>query len=204
MELTSQVRVAVRAPSQDWKLTVLRSGVQTIDRRLADITCDDNGNAVAVWAQRDGIWSSIRPGSGDWEPPSQVAQPQTLPLGQAFSVGLDGNGTGVALWASGFYDPGSRQTIELSELRPNGPILQRLTLPRPTRVGVAGRFTVRAFPWGSSFQRIRWQFGDGTAANGARVTHRYRDAGKYAVTVSARDAAGFTTALNGSVQIRRR
>lgn len=35
-----------------------------------------------------------------------------------------------------------------------------------------------------------WEFGDGTTATGARVTHRYREAGEYRITLAIQDDSG--------------
>jgi hypothetical protein len=42
----------------------------------------------------------------------------------------------------------------------------------------------------SSLSQVRWNFGDGTAANGGSVSHAYGSAGAYTVTVTATDSRG--------------
>ncbi|GAA2160164.1 putative membrane protein [Humibacillus xanthopallidus] len=47
-----------------------------------------------------------------------------------------------------------------------------------------------------------WDFGDGTSADGPRVTHRYRARGQYGVTLSVVDNEGVERSITHSVQVR--
>jgi bacillopeptidase F len=48
-----------------------------------------------------------------------------------------------------------------------------------------------------------WRFGDGKKGKGRRVSHRYRRAKTYRVTLTVRDAAGRTAKLTHSIKVRR-
>ena len=48
---------------------------------------------------------------------------------------------------------------------------------------------------------VRWDLGDGTAADGAAVVHVYDAAGTYLVTATATDAAGNLTSARAAVEV---
>ena len=64
-------------------------------------------------------------------------------------------------------------------------------------------FRVRAVDPGRDRLRVTWRFGDRTRARGARVSHRYRRAGRYTVTVTVVDDDGAATVDRVRVRIRR-
>ncbi len=49
--------------------------------------------------------------------------------------------------------------------------------------------------------RYNWNFGDGTTASGARVSHTYQKPGRYIVTLTVTDNAGVTGSATGAVSI---
>jgi chitodextrinase len=51
---------------------------------------------------------------------------------------------------------------------------------------------------------VRWNFGDGTTANGEAVKHVYRHRGRYTVLVAATDAAGRAETASAIVTVSKR
>jgi len=152
-----------------------------------DLALDRAGNAVVVWAVlfSDTVQAGIRPaGTGNWLPPVDVAK------GGAFSLqaAMDGQGNGLAVW---YVTSPVPQVVESSELRATGPVLADLHVPATGTAGVATHFGVKAVPWVSPLRGDPvWQFGDGTSATGATVSHMYAKPGQYTVTVSQADGTG--------------
>ena len=52
------------------------------------------------------------------------------------------------------------------------------------------RFSVSPVDAWSAVASTRWSFGDGTAASGRRVSHRYAVPGAYPVTATSSDVLG--------------
>jgi hypothetical protein len=178
------------------------SAVQDISPRSPDlgapkIALDAAGNAVAVWrglrSARERIQVVRHPARGAWSVPrliSSGAAEADLP-----DVALDAAGNGAAIWQAG---NGVTWTVQAAGLDAAGPVLR----PR-----IAGRripqsrltFSVSPFDvWSALRGRPHWSFGDGTSANGRRVTHAYGRAGAYSIRVSQADAVG-----NASTTTRR-
>jgi len=66
------------------------------------------------------------------------------------------------------------------------------------------RFRMRATDPGRDRLRVLWRFGDGRRASGARVTHRYRRAGRYTVTATVIDDDGARATDRVRVRVTRR
>jgi hypothetical protein len=56
---------------------------------------------------------------------------------------------------------------------------------------------------GGSIKSYAWSFGDGKKGKGRRVTHKYKKAKTYKVTLTVRDAAGKTAKVTHKVKVRR-
>jgi hypothetical protein len=188
---TSVIQTTSRSRGGAW------SAVQDISPRSPDlgaprIALDAAGDAVAVWrglrSARERIQAARHPAGGAWSAPQLIstgAADADLP-----DVALDAAGNGAAIWRAG---NGSTWTVQSAGLDATGPVL---------RFRVAGRriprsrltFSVSAFDvWSALRGRPHWVFGDGTSANGPRVTHAYVRAGSYTVRVSQADVLGNAT-----------
>jgi hypothetical protein len=156
---------------------------------------DPEGDAVALWSTRGGnaIRAALRSAEGHWQPAVDApAVPDVTDLAMA----MDAAGRGLAVWQSD-----SGRSIGGAELKPDGPVLDRVAIPKRTRAGIATRFSVTALPWGSATLagKPSWNFGDGRTATGATPRHVFRSAGTYPVTVSATDSLGGTSTAGGTV-----
>ena len=173
------------------------SAVQDISPRSPDlgaprIALDAAGDVVAVWrglsSARERIQAVRHPARGAWSAPKLISSGSTdadLP-----DVALDATGNGAAIWQAG---NGVTWKVQTAGLDAAGPVLrpriagQRIPQSRLT-------FSVLPFDvWSALRGRPHWVFGDGTSANGRRVTHAYRTAGSYTVRVSQADVLGNAT-----------
>ena len=57
-------------------------------------------------------------------------------------------------------------------------------------MGISATFSAEAADNRSGIASIRWDFGDGNSATGAKVKHAYKRAGTFLVRVTATDGAG--------------
>jgi hypothetical protein len=64
------------------------------------------------------------------------------------------------------------------------------------------RFSANATDRDGDQLTLTWAFGDGTAAQGAAVTHVYQAEGNFTVTLSANDERGYVTTATSSVSVR--
>jgi hypothetical protein len=179
------------------------SAVQDISPEGPDLgapklALDAAGDAVAVWrglrSARERIQAARRPAGGGWSAPRLISSARVdadLP-----DVALDAAGNGAAIWQSG---NGVTWTVQTAGLDAAGPVLARLRIAGSRIPGGRLAFSVSPFDvWSALRGRPHWVFGDGTSANGLRVTHAYGRAGSYTVRVSQEDAVG-----NSSTTTRR-
>jgi hypothetical protein len=126
--------------------------------------------------------------------------------------------------AEPFYGKGNVQPAAADPNQPGGPATQQppppttttppTTTPPPTLVLVA-RFTIKTkharvrhrvvFDAGKSSgaATFAWRFGDGKKGKGRRVSHVYRKAKTYKVTLTVRNATGHTAKATHKLKVRR-
>ena len=179
------------------------SAAAAIATNVADsggrIAMNASGNAVAVWANKatGAIRAALRAAGGAWRPPVRVSSPSS----SAARVALDGSSRAVAVW-----NRTNAEVVltETADLVPNGPLVTSITAPTNSRVGATVRFAVTARAWAAPLAGAPlWRFGDGRSANGTHVSHVYRSAGTYTVTVSQGDSSGAKTAATRRISVSR-
>jgi hypothetical protein len=180
------VAAATRSPSGAWTRTLTLSTLATASD--PHLTISAAGNAVAVWTTEDNgvVQARIRPGaSGVWQPQVDVSGSEASGQG----VAMDAASTASSVWNRML---GQRVVVEIAELAGNGPVLERLRVPRVAMVVRVRRpFSVRPVAWAARLAGgPHWHFGDGSQATGRRVAHSYSRTGRFTVTVSQADAAG--------------
>jgi PKD domain len=171
------------------------------------LATDRHGNAVAVWSDGEWtkgstLWSALRPAAtGRWQAPVRLTEANASEYAIDPIVGIDGSGNAVVAWQQFGLSP---SVIAIRELRANGPILERVAIPKRGIARKNVRFAVQPVPWGAPLAtRPRWLFGDGRTASGLTVTHAYRRAGTYTVTVSQVDSTGARTTASKTTSIVR-
>ena len=134
---------------------------------------------------------------GAWQPPVRVSSPASSDA----RVALDAASSAVAVWSRA----SAAQVVlsEAADLSPTGPVLTSVGVPATTHVGTNTSFTVARRAWASPLAGApRWQFGDGKPATGAHVTHVYRAAGSFTVTVSQGDVSGAKSTAVRHISVR--
>jgi len=151
----------------------------------ARLAMNPAGNAVVVWpnATTGAIRAALRPAGGAWQPPVRIGGPSSFEPRDA----LDGTSRAVAVW-----NRASSQIVltESAELAPTGPVLAGVQVPARAKVGNTKTFSVSSRAWAAPVVGLPlWRFGDRKSASGAHVTHIYRSAGTFTVTVTQTDAS---------------
>ena len=156
------------------------------------------GNAVAAWTRGASrvIRTALRPAAlGTWVRPTDVSGSGA----SAPRVGLSAASDATVVWNRA-RPP--RVVVEVRHLTGGGPLLVHQKIPKTALVGRAATFAVAPAAWTAPLSgSMTWRFGDGTSATGVRVTHAYRSAGTYTLTVTQRDAAGAVSTLTRRVSV---
>jgi hypothetical protein len=189
-----------RAGSSRWQAPVaLDEPVHGYFPQTVALGMDPKGDAVALWSgwSATAVRAAIRPADGHWQPAEDAAQVQAPDV----AVSMDSAGDGLAVW-----EAASGSLIGGAELEGQGPIIDRVLIPKQARVGIASRFSVVALPWGSTTLagKPSWNFGDGRSAAGTSVRHVFRSAGMYRVSVTAKDSNGKTGTASGTINVAKK
>ena len=150
------------------------------------IAIDPAGDATAVWPVIGGaVYSASRPAGGAFGPAAQIPGASTASSDPP-QVTMDPGGDAFAVWVS------TETRFVMEDNTP--PALSAISVPVSGKTGVAAAMSATGSDSWSSPVTVHWDFGDGTSANGAAVSHAYASPGTKIVTVSATDAAGNTSA----------
>jgi hypothetical protein len=161
-----------------------------------------NGDLLVVWsgvsATNNLIRASLRGPGGAFEAPDGVSETSKEALQAA--VAIDEGDSGVAAWTR---PVGKDKLVEVAGFDAVPPTLRDVSIPSSGKVGDALQFSGDAaddWPIGP----VGFDFGDGTAAAGAAVTHVYSKPGTYRVTATATDGAGTETSSAATLTIAAR
>jgi hypothetical protein len=171
------------------------------------------GSLVAVWLRATML-------SGRYVSRAIAADgtlaPQTadipLPLSQSDLGGgvqftrLAGSESGNAILASFKFPaaregegPGAPTSYVTALLDATAPVVSA-SIPATVQRGADATFSATATD-GTGVAGFAWQFGDGSGAGGASVTHAYGRAGSYPVTVTVTDRTGNETVVSGTITV---
>jgi hypothetical protein len=196
---TDVVQSSRRHAGGSWETAVPLS-VPGDSAEAPQVSLDPNGNAVAVWSRTDAtprvIQGAERPAGGGWLPPALISV-----VGQSANepqVASDSVGNAVAVWAR---EDGANTIVQAAAHDGNGPELRSLLVPAAGTVKQELAFSVSPFDVWSPVGAASWDFGDEGGAGGNAVTHSFARPGTYAVTATAADDLGSSTAASGSVRI---
>jgi hypothetical protein len=161
------------------------------------------GAALALWrvvepaTGRYALRGAARPAGGGFGSEAGVSGDPSQDSRDG-SVGIDGQGGGIAAFQR-FDGAVTRIFVAPYDVAP--PALGSVDVPATAAAGTPVRFTAGATDdWGTP--ALRWDFGDGTGADGGDVTHTYAGtAGPRTVTVTATDGAGNTAGATRAISI---
>jgi hypothetical protein len=162
---------------------------------------DRNRALVAVWGGVDTAGKTfvsaarLDAGASSWQ--QAVTQAVDGNFADDYEAGyaIDEAGNAVAAYMAPEYSAVGTVVLDAA-----APQLRSLSFRQAGHVGEKLRFA--AEPFDISPVTFRWFFGDRHRATGAAVTHAYKQAGRYAITLIATDAAGHSiTVARTSVRV---
>lgn len=103
-----------------------------------------------------------------------------------------------------FDDGGGNGTASLTVAVGNRPPVIGWTGPMSARAGDRLELWANASDPDGRVALCRWDFGDGSSADGENVTHAFRRPGLYVVTVTVQDDLGASVNRSGNVEVRAR
>ncbi len=191
-------QAAERPPGGAWSGPVDLSAPGQ-DAEEPQVAVDPLGNAIVVWWRSDGshfrVQAAERPAGGAWGAPedlSAAGQDAEVPR-----LAVDTQGNAVAAWERS----NGANPIQAAGYDAAGPQLRDLSIPPSGIARQPVHFSVSPFDVWSPLAATSWSFGDGAAAVGTAVSHRYARAGRYPVGVTGTDAVGNATSASGAIAI---
>jgi PKD domain len=121
---------------------------------------------------------------------SPMAAPAVAPGGRALIAWAASQGSGVA-----------NQRVWVSERDATAPVFGAISVPPSAAVGQAVALSAGATDQLSG-STIHWDFGDGSQAAGARVSHVYGTPGRMSVTITATDGAGNSSTQTRTISVK--
>jgi len=164
--------------------------------REPQLAVNPQGDAVAAWSRQDGFISVVqaaaRPAgaSTTWSASRDVSAAGLTHNANIPDVGIDAAGNAVALWIREFLIGGGNEirVIQAAGFDAAGPQLLSLRVPADGTTGSPVAFSVAPLDVWSAVASTRWDFGDGSGADGSSVSHGYSAPGSYVVTVTSTDS----------------
>jgi hypothetical protein len=169
------------------------------------IAFDPAGGAIAIWGgpvggvPPDKIQVTRRPPGSD-----QLfgSSPQVLSAADSTdtspSLAFDNEGNAISVWQHTTTSPAG-VVLQFDGFDGAPPSIGSLSAPNGV-TGQALTFSATAFDRWSPFG-FTWNFGDGTTATGATVSHAFAVHGLHGVTVTATDAVGNSSSAGATVTI---
>lgn len=130
----------------------------------------------------------------------QVVSDTSVFVSAVPQVALDQSGDAVVVYSA--MSGGNPAGVGYDVYEAASPLLGAPAGPATLAQGATGAFSVPQLTDAFSAVSVSWNFGDGSAvAPGAQVTHAFATPGKYAVTVTATNAAGNASSATLSVTV---
>lgn len=180
-------------------------GSQSVDHKA--VAASPNGDAMVAFVGmsngNDAIFSARRQRGTAL---SDVAPIIVPPPGGGtvffFSVdiGLDDQGNAFAVWNHDAYDGNDHFTAQVAFYDPVPPTITAANVPATGKAGTAVAMSAAATDRMSGAS-VHFDFGDGSRADGASVSHIYAAPGTFAVKVIATDGAGNQSSLSKAITV---
>lgn len=181
-------------------MTVMQNPIPAVNARGdTAVAWDGSYDASSAYV----MYAATRRGAeGAWTPQVQLSPFSALSQTSTVDVAVDAEGDAVASWnRSEQVAGGVVGHAEVAGFDDAPPRLNGLTVPSTGIADVGLRFAVSPLDVWSAIGATTWNFGDGTTAQGASVSHAYSQPGTYSVTVTTRDVLDHEASAAGSVTV---
>jgi hypothetical protein len=166
------------------------------------------GNAVLVWGGAvngdDSVLGALKAPGADFAPAALLAEGSSAatPVVNEYypNVGVDDQGNSYATWYAYTGSSPANYGVRYEMYDNAPPALSGLSVPAAATAGQAVTFSVAASDRVSG-ATVHWDFGDGTGADGATVTHTYGAAANATVTVTATDGVGNAASRTAAIAV---
>jgi hypothetical protein len=194
---TVSIQYAVLPPSGAF--TVLQDVVPTgsADGATLDVAPDGTAFAELFHSSSRSLDVAVRPPGGSFAAPLQA-----VGTGLSFAkFALTPTDDLLATWTSDTDGDHTPDTVFVGGLDGGTPPqLSAVDVPAATVTGTQVSFSAGASDT-MGVRGVHWDFGDGSSADGASVSHAYTSAGLFTVTVIATDRAGNTSSLSRAITV---
>ncbi len=179
------------------------------DRTIDDLAVAPDGTALLL-ADREGTFDDatqvsalIRPPGGAFGPAEEVSGLRDTAFEQSHvaSAAVGSGGRALVLWEAADNTGTTNQRLHLSERDSTPPTFGAINVPATATAGRPVALSADATDALSGAATVRWDFGDGSQAGGASVSHTFGVAGSMTVTVTATDSVGNTTTQTRTVAV---
>lgn len=171
---------------------------------LPQVVVDPSGNAVVAWSQATNAGNTLmiqaarRPANGSFGAVQNLSADTDYSLIQA--IAMDGEGSAIVDWVHLTQTSVDNYTIQSAVFDAGPPTLTGFSVPNTATTGQPAGMSVQASDrWSGA--SVRWDFGDGTGADGSDVSHAWSAPGVYTITTAATDGAGNSTSTTHTVQV---
>jgi hypothetical protein len=194
---TVSIQYAVRPPSGAF--TALQDVVPSGAADGATLNVAPDGTAFAELYHQSSrsLDVAVRPPNGSFAAPLQV-----VGSGLSFAkFALTPTNDLLATWTSDTDGDHTPDTVFVGGLDGGTPPqLSAVDVPAATVTGTQATFSAQASDT-MGVRGLHWDFGDGSSADGASVSHTYASPGVFTVTVTTTDRAGNTSSLSRAISV---
>lgn len=162
------------------------------------VAVDPTGQAMAIWTAGGATGPVVEAVSGavggNWGSPVTVSPPDSW--SRRAQIAMDSTGNAAVVWRAA--EPRTTQAAMFDVTKPE---LRSVSIPSTVRAGRPISFAAFPFDAWSPVNSVSWAFGDAFTATGPDVVHSFQSAGKFHVTVTATDAAGYPATRAETVNV---
>jgi len=183
-------------------LTKIETGMESLFPHLAQ---GSRGSYVMVWMEfvysasgGNNIWISRSDDCAQWETPQRLTDNEENSLLTCLFVSAEEYYVVYDVWR------GNEETIWLMVLKenPNPPIARFMYTPQPSLLEAEITFDASAsYDVDGEIVSYRWNFGDGSTAEGSIVIHSYSSAGNFTVTLTVVDNDGLASTVTQVLEV---
>ena len=182
-----------------------------IQRDIGDLAVASDGSTLVLPVRDSGgfnsglqVYAALAAPGSSFGPDENVSGLRDAPMNTEFehapSAFVASGGRALALWSAEDQTGTPNLRLFLNERDTTPPSLSNINVPANASTGQPVTLSATATD-DLSTPTVTWDFGDGSQAQGASVTHVFGSAGAATVTVTATDSVGNTTSQTRAIAV---